>query len=57
MLVSLTKKVSRQQLYIYGEFSREELDYRKRCGWRVEWQEDSKTQRNKNGIPVEGVAQ
>lgn len=64
MLTTLTKKVSRQQLYIHGHFTREELYYLRKEGWRVEWRDKpapkavpvkKKTrsiQRNKNGIPV-----
>lgn len=64
MLTTLTKKVSRQQLYTYGHFTREELYYLWKEGWRVEWRDKPKSkavpvkkktkkiQLNKHGIPV-----
>lgn len=66
MLVSLTKKVSRQQLFLCGQFTREELYYLQKDGWRVEWREKwkpepvkrrvRKVNRNKHGIPVGRVS-
>lgn len=52
MLTTLTRKASRQQLYIHGHFSREELYELRKDGWRVEWQEKPQPKQNKNGIPM-----
>ncbi|WP_342510542.1 hypothetical protein MKY34_11180 [Sporosarcina sp. FSL K6-1522] len=56
MLTTLTKKVSRQQLYIHGHFSRNELYELRKDGWRVEWQEKTQPKQNKNGIPMSAPA-
>lgn len=60
MLTELTKKVSLQQLYLCGYFSRKEIRQLKIEGWRVLWQDEKEKvpkrkrtiQLNKNGIPI-----
>lgn len=62
-LAELTKRVSRQQLYRFGNFSDAEIRFLERNGWRILWREKAKTKRKprkilqqkKNGIPVERV--
>ncbi|GKV55996.1 hypothetical protein NCCP2222_19430 [Sporosarcina sp. NCCP-2222] len=60
MLTELTKKVSRQQLFMCGYFTKQEIQQLRKDGWRVLWQDKKeriprtkrKIQQNKNGIPV-----
>lgn len=62
-LLELTRKVSRQQLYMYGHFNRQELRQLQKEGWRIEGKsqrqksshhKNKPSQINKNGILVEG---
>ncbi|QTD40602.1 hypothetical protein [Sporosarcina sp. Te-1] len=51
MFTVMTIRVSRQQLYIFGDLTSHEVYELKQEGWRVEWRERP-VQRNKQGIPV-----
>lgn len=63
MLTELTKRVSRQQLYLYGHFSHEELKQLRKDGWWIVWSEKAKVeqkprkilQQKRNGVAVEIV--
>lgn len=50
-LAELTRRVSRQRLWLFGHFTNEEIFRLKQDGWQVTWREGRK-QYNKNGIPV-----
>ena len=52
MLATLTKKVSRQQLYSYGHYTSKELKQMQQDGWKIEQVDKPFVQRNKHGIAV-----